>query len=199
MLLHILFYMCFKLVFPLWDFPIARQLFTAPFMNGILRILSTLVHGVIFESISAHTSDIIILQEFKYFLGHSFFFLMNLFSWRLITLQYCSGFFLPYIDINQPWVYMCHPSWISLPPPSPCPPSGLSQCAGFECPVSCIELGLVIYFTYGNIHVSMLFSQIIPPRLLPQSPKVCSLYLCLFCCLVYRVVITIFLNSIYMR
>ena len=37
------------------------------------------------------------------------------------------------------------------------------------------------------------------PWLLPQSPKVCSLYLCLFCCLTYRVIITIFLNSIYMR
>ena len=36
------------------------------------------------------------------------------------------------------------------------------------------------------------------PRLLPQSPKVCSLYLCLFCCLAYRVIVTIFLNSIYM-
>ena len=69
--------MLFKLVFPLGDFPIARQLFTAPFMNGILRILSTLVHGVIFESISAHTSDIIIPQEFKYVLGHSFFFLIG--------------------------------------------------------------------------------------------------------------------------
>ena len=48
-------------------------------------------------------------------------------------------------------------------PPSPPHPSGLSQCTGFEGPVSHIELGLVIYFTYGNIHVSMLFSQIIPP------------------------------------
>ena len=36
------------------------------------------------------------------------------------------------------------------------------------------------------------------PRLLPQSSKVCSLYLCLFCCLTYRVIVTIFLNSIYM-
>ena len=35
------------------------------------------------------------------------------------------------------------------------------------------------------------------PRLLPQSPKVCSLHLCLFCCLTYRVIVTIFLNSIY--
>ena len=32
-----------------------------------------------------------------------------------------------------------------------------------------------------------------------QSPKVCSLHLCLFCCLAYRVFVTIFLNSIYMR
>ena len=36
------------------------------------------------------------------------------------------------------------------------------------------------------------------PRPLPQSPKVCSIHLCLFCCLTYRVIITIFLNSIYM-
>ena len=34
---------------------------------------------------------------------------------------------------------------------------------------------------------------------LPQSPKDCSIHQCLFCCLVYRVVVTIFLNSIYMR
>ena len=46
------------------------------------------------------------------------------------------------------------PSWTPLPPPSPSHPSGLSQCTGFECPVSCIELGLVIYFTYGNTHAS---------------------------------------------
>ena len=36
------------------------------------------------------------------------------------------------------------------------------------------------------------------PCLLPQSPKVCSLYLCLFCCLAYRVIISIFVNYIYM-
>ena len=36
------------------------------------------------------------------------------------------------------------------------------------------------------------------PCPLPQSPKDCSLYLCLFCCLTYRVIITIFLNFIYM-
>ena len=34
------------------------------------------------------------------------------------------------------------------------------------------------------------------PHLVSQSPKVCSLHLCLFCCLAYRVIVTIFLNSI---
>ena len=37
------------------------------------------------------------------------------------------------------------------------------------------------------------------PLLLPQSLKDCSIHQCLFCCLVYRVIITIFLNSIYMH
>ena len=37
------------------------------------------------------------------------------------------------------------------------------------------------------------------PLPLPQSPKDCSLHQCLFCCLVYRVIVTIFLNSIYMH
>ena len=37
-----------------------------------------------------------------------FFFPFIFISWRLITLQYCSGF-LSYIDMNEPWIYMCSP------------------------------------------------------------------------------------------
>ena len=37
------------------------------------------------------------------------------------------------------------------------------------------------------------------PHLLPHSPIVCSLHLCLFCCLVYGIIITIFLNSKYIH
>ena len=74
-----------------------------------------------------------------------------------------------------------HVSPILNRPPTAFPshPSGLSQCTGFECPVSYIELGLVIYFTYGNIHVSCYSLKSSHPHLLPHNPKVCSLYLCL--------------------
>ena len=78
---------------------------------------------------------------------------------------------LPYIDMNQPWVYMCSPSWTPLPPPSPSHPSGSSQCTSPEHPVSCIEPWLAICFTYDNIHVSMLFSQVIPPLPSPIESK----------------------------
>ena len=37
------------------------------------------------------------------------------------------------------------------------------------------------------------------PRPLPQSPKDCSIHLCLFCCVIYTDIVTIFLNSIYMH
>ena len=37
------------------------------------------------------------------------------------------------------------------------------------------------------------------PLPLPQSPKDCSIHLCLFGYLAYRVIVTIFLNSIYMH
>ena len=53
---------------------------------------------------------------------------------------------------------------ILKPPPSPSPshPSGSYQYTNPEHPDSCIEPGLVIYFTYDNIHVSMLFSHLLP-------------------------------------
>ena len=79
--------------------------------------------------------------------------------------------FLPYIHMNQPWVYMCSPSRPSLPPPSPSHLLGSSQCTSPEHPVSCIKPGLAIYFIYDNIHVSVLFSQIIPPSLSPTESK----------------------------
>ena len=56
-------------------------------------------------------------------------------------------------------IHVCFPrSWTPLLAPSTPYPSGLSQSADFGCPASCIELALVTYFTYDNVHVSLLFS-----------------------------------------
>ena len=78
----------------------------------------------------------------------------------------------PYISMNLPWVYMCSPSCNPLIPPSPYHPSRSSQCTSPEHPVSCIEPGLVICFTCDIIHVSMPFSQIIPPSPSPTESKI---------------------------
>ena len=56
-------------------------------------------------------------------------------------------------------------------PPSQSRPSGPSQCTSPGHPVSCIEPGLVIYFTYDNLHVSVPFSHIIPPSPSPIEFK----------------------------
>ena len=64
--------------------------------------------------------------------------------------------------------------YFSEPPshlPSPSHPSESSQCTSPEHPVSCIEPGLAIHFTYDNIYVSMPFSQIIPPLSSPTESK----------------------------
>ena len=59
-------------------------------------------------------------------------------------------------------IHVSHPSWTHLPPPFLLYPSGLSQSTGFGWPASWIDLALVICFTYGKVHISMLFSQTIP-------------------------------------
>ena len=127
----------------------------------------------------------------KEYIKAGFFFPLFFISWKLISLQYCSGFML-YIDMNQPWIYMCSPSWTPLPPPSPSHPSGSSQCTSPEHLSHASNLGwwsvshLIIYmFQCCTLKTSH-------PRFLPQSPKVCSVHLCLFFCLAYRVIINIF-------
>ena len=119
------------------------------------------------------------------------------FNWRLITLQYCGGFCHIFTWISRR--YTCvSPSWAPLPPPSPPHPSGLSQRTGFECLLHAL-----------NLHWSSILHKVIymfqcysltssHSRLLPHSPKVC-IYISVSCCLAYKIIVTIFLNSAYMR
>ena len=127
------------------------------------------------------------------------FFNINLFILIGGKLLYNIVLVLPYINMNPPWVFTCSPSRNPLPPPSPYPPSGSSQCTSPKQPVSCIEPGLVICFIYDILHVSMPFSQIIPPSPFPTESK--RLLYTSVSLLLSRIqgIITIFLNSIYMR
>ena len=136
------------------------------------------------------------LKDQKNALAFFTHFIFIYFNWKPITLQYCSGFAIHWHESATG----VHVSPILNPPPLPSPshPSGSSQCSGPEHLVSCIEPGLTTCFIYGNTHVSVLFSQIIPPLLSPTESKRLFLHLCPFCCLTYRVIVTIFLNSIYM-
>ena len=121
----------------------------------------------------------------------------NYFNWRLITLQYCSGFCHMFKWINHGCTCVPHPeSPFHLPPypilqgfPSALALSALFHASNLDCwSISHMVIYMFQCYSLKSSH----------PRLLPLSPKVCSLYLCLFCCITYRVIVTIFLNSIYM-
>ena len=106
--------------------------------------------------------------------------------------------FLPNIDTNQPRVYMCSPCWSPLPPPPPSHPSGSSNAPALSTLSHASNLdpwftSHIIIYTFQSYPLKSSH-----PRLLPQSPKDCYLHQRLFCCLAYRVIVTIFLNSIYM-
>ena len=99
---------------------------------------------------------------------------------------------LPYIDMNQPWIYMCSPSrsplpplggsWILIPSLWVFPVPALSTCLMHAAWAG----GL---FHLDNIHVSMLFSRNIPPSPSPTESKslfCTSVSLFLFCIQGYR-------------
>ena len=93
-----------------------------------------------------------------------FFFLIFIFTLFYFTILY-------WFCHTLTRVYMSSQSWTPLPPSSPYHLSGSSQCTSPKHPVSCIESRLVIHFLHNSIHVSMPFSQIIPPSPSPTESK----------------------------
>ena len=128
----------------------------------------------------------------------SFFKKFIQFNWRLITLQYCSGFAIHWHKsatgvhvfpiLNPPSHLPLHP--IPLGHPSAPALKTLSHALNLDW--RSISYMIIYMFQCHSPKSSH-------RRPLPQSPKDCSIHLCLFCCLTYRVIVTIFLNSIYMR
>ena len=90
--------------------------------------------------------------------------------------------FLPYINMNPPRVYMCSPSWTPFPSPSlyhhfgcpSAPAPSIQYCASnldWQL-VSCILYMFQCHYPKSS-----------HPLPLPHSPKDCSIHKCLFCCL----------------
>ena len=105
---------------------------------------------------------------------------------------------LPYINMNPPQcTRVPHPELPSHLPSYPIPkghPSALALSTlshALNLDRKSISHVIIYMFQCYSLRSSH-------PRLLPQSPKDSSIYLCLFCCLAYRVIVTIFLNFIYM-
>ena len=108
------------------------------------------------------------------------------FNWRVITLYIV-------LDLSIPW----HESAVgvhvfSILNPLPTPSHPIPQ--GHPSAPALSTLSRVLNLdwqsiTHMIINMFQCHSLKSHPRLLPQSPKVCSLYLCLPCCLAYRVIV----------
>ena len=113
-------------------------------------------------------------------------------NWNYFTILWC---FLPYIHIGCTCVPHSDPS-------SHLPPHPISQGHTSAPALSTVSHVLNLdrwYISHMIIYMFQCYAlRSSQPRLLPLSPKDCSVHLCLFCCLAYRVIVNIFLNSIYM-
>ena len=126
-----------------------------------------------------------------------FIYLFFNFLFIYLTLQYCIGFAIHWHE-SATGVH----EFPTLNPPSHHPPHIISlghpsaPAPSIRYPASNLDWRFVSYMILYMFQCHSLKTS--HPLPLPQSPKVCFIHLCLFWCLAYRVIITIFLNSIYM-
>ena len=174
----------------------------------LLSFLS--IRGVCFSEMSAHDEERAAAAPLTTYLSYRdhfcccccccvvLFFKFTYFNWRLITLQYCIGF-----AIHQHESTMgVHEFLILKPPPTFLPPHTISLGHPSAPAPSILYPALNLDWWFISYMILYMFQCHSPksahPLPLPQRPKDCSIRLCLFCCLTCRVIVTIFLNSIYM-
>ena len=135
----------------------------------------------------------------------SFWFLRSnlFFSWLLFFILFFNFTILYWFCHISTWIrhrytHVPHPEHSSLLPPHTIPLGRPSAPApSIQYCASNLDWWLVSYMILYMFQCHSPKSS--HPLPLPQSPKDCSIHQCLFCCLIYRVIVTIFLNSIYMR
>ena len=142
------------------------------------------------KQLSTHSTHLVFWDVFKSFLLFILF-LINLFKWRIITLQYCNGFANYQHELATGKHVSFHPE-----PPSHLPPDPIH--------LGCLRapaLGALLYalnFHWSSIlHMAIYMFQyysltLSHPHFLPLSPKVCSLHLHLPCFPTCRIVISSF-------
>ena len=125
--------------------------------------------------------------------------------------EFYQSFYFIFIFYFKILYWFCHTltwihhrcAWVPNPePPSHLPPHNISlghpraPAPSILYPASNLDWQFISYMILYMFQCHSPKSS--HPLPLPQGPKVCSRHLCLFCCLAYRVIITIFLNTIYM-
>ena len=116
-----------------------------------------------------------------FFLFISFYYKFIYFNWRLITLQYCIGFAIHQhesaTDIPPSHLLPC-----SIPLGHPSAPAPSIQYHALNLDWQFVSYMILCMFQCDSPKSSH-------PRPLPQSPKYCSIHLCLFCCIACRVIV----------
>ena len=162
----------------------------------VVALFLVIVHVVSFLRIKSLTEFVIVTNEFAYLWQQKvFFFLIFIFTLFYFTILYWFCRTLTWIHHG----YTCVPKH---EPSSHLPPHNISLGHPRAPAPSMLYPASDIDWRFDSYMIVYMFQCHFPklshPLLLPLSPKVRYTHLCLFSCLAYRVIIAIFLNSIYM-